>query len=140
MCTDCGENDFVLENNWRTCIHCGLENQYQPKYYVSYALPRHEHRRQYYSRAKRFTKVLRYMKSELIAEYFEPILELYSLIEFLWNINPNKNRKYFFSQKVMLWFILDRLGIPLHVPVLKNEDRSIEQIKRIRKLVHEKTL
>ena len=135
MCSNCEKNDFVVVNNWKTCTNCGLESDYVPKYYVSYALPRREYRRQYYSRAKRFTKVLWGMKSDLIGQYFEEILQSYSFIEFLWNMKPNKSRKYFFSQKVILWYILDRLQIPVVVPVLKNKERSNTQIRSINELL-----
>ena len=135
MCSTCGKSHFVLANNHQTCVNCGTENEYTPKYYVSYAMPRQEYRRQYYSRAKRFTKVLWGMKSDIIANYFEPILELYSLVEFLWNIKPNKVRKYFFSQKVILWFILKNFEIPIKVPLLKNKERSEKQLKTITELI-----
>ena len=130
MCS-CGSTDFVVENNWETCIRCGLENNYEPKFFTSYALPRHVYRRQYYSRAKRFTKVLLDMENELIAKSFEDILELYSLIEFHWINHRNKTRKYFYSQRVVLWFILQKLNIPINVPVLKNKERSLDQIGSI---------
>ena len=135
MCTDCSGTDFAVIENWNTCLSCGLQAAYAPKYYTSYALPRAEFRRQYYSRAKRFTKVLRNMKSEVIASMFECILQMYSLLEFRWNMKVNKTRKYFFSQKMVLWFILKRLDIPLIVPVLKNKDRGELQIDAMDKLI-----
>ena len=135
MCSTCGESHFVLVNNYQTCVNCGTENEYTPKYYVSYAMPRSEYRRQYYSRAKRFTQVLRSMKSDVIAENFEEILELYSLIEFLWNMKSDKTRKYFFSQKVILWYILQYFEIPIKVPLLKNKERSQKQLETIIELV-----
>ena len=134
MCS-CGESQFVVVNNYQTCVNCGRENEYCPKYYVSYAMPRQEYRRQYYSRAKRFTKVLWRMKSDIIGKYFEHILEMYSLIEFLWNMKHDKDRKYFFSQKVILWYILKYFEIPIEVPLLKNKERSQKQLKTITELV-----
>ena len=138
MCTECGGTDFAIIENWDTCLSCGLQGSYTPKYYTSYALPRAEYRRQYYSRAKRFTKVLKYMKSDIIASRFECILQMYSLLEFLWNMKVDKTRKYFFSQKMVLWFILKRLDIPLTVPVLKNKERGADQILSMEKLIPEK--
>ena len=137
MCTECGGTEFAVIENWNTCLSCGLQGRYTPRYYTSYALPRHEYRRQYYSRAKRFTKVLKNMRSEIIADRFECILQMYSILEFLWNMKPNKTRKYFFSQKMVLWFILKHLGIQLTVPVLKNKDRGMEQILAMSKLIPE---
>ena len=92
-------------------------------------------RRQYYSRAKRFMKVLKGMRSDIIGANFEHILQTYSYIEFLWNMKPDKIRKYFFSQKVVLWFILQRLEIKLDVPVLKNKDRTLEQVTSMEALL-----
>ena len=137
MCTECDGTDFAVIENWNTCLSCGLQGVYRPKYYTSYALPRMEFRRQYYSRAKRFTKVLRNMKSEVIASVFESILQMYSLLEFRWNMKVNKTRKYFFSQKMVLWFILNRIGIPLIVPVLKNKQRGELQIEAMDQLIAE---
>jgi hypothetical protein len=95
-------------------------------------------RRQYYSRARRFIKVLKGMKSEMVAEHFEDILQTYSFIEFLWNMKADKKRKYFYSQKVILWFILKRLGIMIEVPVLKNKERTKEQLLSINELLPDK--
>ena len=127
-CEGCQGTEFVRMDNYNTCIKCGRQAEYNCKYYTSYAMPVTQYRRQYYSRAKRFIKVLKGMKSELIAEHFEHILQTYSFIEFQWNMKPNKKRKYFFSQKVILWFILHRLGIMIKVPVLKNKERTTEQL------------
>ena len=137
LCSSCTGDDFAVIENWKTCLSCGLQCEYTPKYYVSYALPRSDFRRQYYSRAKRFTKVLKHMKNEIIAENFESILQLYSELEFRWNMKVNKSRKYFFSQKMVLWFILKYLEIPLKVPVLKNKERGACQIEAMMKLVQE---
>ena len=137
MCTECGGTDFSVIENWNTCLSCGLQGSYSPKYYTSYALPRQEYRRQYYSRAKRFTKVLKNMHSDIIGNSFECIMQMYSLLEFLWNMKANKTRKYFYSQKMVLWFILKRLDISLSVPVLKNKDRGTEQIISMQKLIPE---
>ena len=138
MCTECNGTDFAVIENWNTCLSCGLQGRYTPRYYTSYALPMAEFRRQYYSRAKRFTKVLKNMKSEVIASWFENIMQMYSRLEFRWNMKVDKIRKYFFSQKMVLWFILERLGIQLSVPVLKNKERGALQIHSMEKLISEK--
>ena len=135
-CSECGGTRFVTVDNYNTCIGCGVQAEYNPKYYQSYAQgPLYQIRRQYYSRAKRFTKVLKEMRSDLIGQHFEDILQLYSFIEFLWNMKPNKSRKYFYSQKVILWFILRRLNIGLNVPVLKNKVRSLSQVHSMNDLL-----
>ena len=61
----------------------------------------------------------------------ENILLLYGKLEFGWNVSAEKTRKYFFSQKVVLFFILKILEIDLEVPVLKNKDRTEEQLRRM---------
>ena len=77
------------------------------------------------------------MKSELIGEYSEEILCLYGRLEFLWNCSTEKKRKYFFSQKVVMYFILKILGIDLTVPLLKIADRTKEQLQSMCKLFPE---
>ena len=47
----------------------------------------------------------------------------------------DKKRKYFYSQKVILWFILKRLGIDIEVPVLKNKERTKEQVLSMNELL-----
>ena len=137
ICLGCQGTQFVRADNYNTCISCGIQAEYNPTYYTSYAAPVTSFRRQYYSRAKRFIKVLKEMKSELIAEHFEHILQTYSFIEFLWNMKVDKKRKYFYSQKVILWFILKRLGIDVEVPVLKNKERTKEQLLSMNELLPE---
>ena len=101
-CLGCKGTKFVKAENYNTCISCGRQAEYNPTYYTSYAMPVPNFRRQYYSRARRFIKVLKGMKSEMVAEHFEDILQTYSFIEFLWNMKADKKRKYFYSQKVIL--------------------------------------
>ena len=83
---------------------------------------------------KRFAKTLKSMKSEIIGRNTEAILNVYSSLEFSWNVSQEKTRKYFFSQKVILFFILDKLNIKLEVPVLKNKDRTEQQLGRMQEL------
>ena len=136
-CRECGGTHFVRADNYNTCTTCGVQAEYNCKYYNSYANGNvmSLFRRQYYSRAKRFMKVLKGMRSDIIGANFEHILQTYSYIEFLWNMKPDKTRKYFFSQKVVLWFILQRLEIKLDVPVLKNKDRTLEQVTSMEALL-----
>ena len=75
------------------------------------------------------------MKSDVIGNWTEDILCLYSAIEFKFNMKQNKERKYFYSQKVVLFFILARLGINLIVPVLKNPDRTEIQVRSMEELL-----
>ena len=134
-CRECLGTNFVRADNYNTCTSCGVQAEYNCKYYTSYATPMSLFRRQYYSRAKRFVKVLKGMRSEIIGANFEHIMQTYSYIEFLWNMKLDKKRKYFFSQKVILWFILQRLGVGLDVPVLKNKERTLEQVTSMNDLL-----
>ena len=77
------------------------------------------------------------MKSELIGKHSEDILCMYGRLEFAWNCLREKKRKYFFSQKVVMYFILKILGIDLTVPLLKNADRTKEQLQSMCKLFPE---
>ena len=131
MTCPCGSTSTVLADNYNTCTSCGLMFEYEPKYVQGYSTPYQHVRKQYYSRIKRFRKKLLDMKSDLIGENTEPILQLYGVLEFGWNISKDKKRKYFFSQKVVLYFLLKVLKINLAVPVLKNKDRTEEQLKRM---------
>jgi len=105
--------------------------QYKPTYIQGYATPYLPTRKQYYSRIKRFAKKLLDMKSDIIGDNTERILLFYGLLEFAWNVSNKRTRKYFFSQKVVLFFILKALQISLEVPVLKNKERTEQQLNRM---------
>ena len=130
-CPSCESTDKVVANNYVTCTSCGLMYEYEPTYVQGYSTPYQHMRKQYYSRIKRFKKKLLDMKSDLIGEHTENILQMYGVLEFSWNICREKTRKYFFSQKVVLFFILKILSINLSVPVLKNKGRTDQQLKRM---------
>ena len=130
-CTDCGATENITENNYVTCTKCGLMFEYKPKYIQGYATPRLPSRKQYYSRIKRFAKKLLDMRCNVIGNNTERILLFYGLLEFAWNVSTKRTRKYFFSQKVVLFFILKALEISLEVPVLKNKERTEEQLLRM---------
>ena len=75
------------------------------------------------------------MRSDLISEHAEDILLLYGRLEFAWNNLFTKKRKYFFSQKVVMYFLLKILEIDIAVPLLKNKDRTKEQLESMVKLL-----
>ena len=130
-CT-CGNRGFAIVDNYQTCLNCGLCHEYMPKYVMSYSTPHVFQRKCYYSRIKRFQKKLREMHLQIIGENSEDILNMYGRLEFGWNMLPNKKRKYFFSQKVVLFFILTVLeidSIAAIVPLLKNKDRTEQQLR-----------
>ncbi len=109
--------------------------EYEPKYVQGYSSMQQRHRKQYYSRIKRFAKKLKEMKNDVIGKHTYDILTAYGLLEFGWNMTPRTKRKYFYSQKVVLFFILKNLEIDVEVPVLKNKDRTLEQIDAMKKIV-----
>ena len=130
-CRDCGSTKNINENNYLTCTNCGLMFEYKPKYVQGYATPNLPSRKQYYSRIKRFAKKLLEMRNDIIGYHTERILLFYGVLEFAWNVSFKRTRKYFFSQKVVLFFILAALEIDLEVPVLKNKERTDEQLARM---------
>ena len=134
-CSECGSTENIIENNYLTCTNCGLMFEYKPKYIQGYATPRLPNRKQYYSRIKRFAKKLLEMESDVIGDNTERILLFYGLLEFAWNVCDKRTRKYFFSQKVVLFFILAALKIDLSVPVLKNKERTEEQLARMAEIL-----
>ena len=134
-CPKCSETHSLVLQNFRTCVACGAMFEYEPKYVQSYSSLQIRTRKQYYSRIKRFAKKLMEMKNEVIAKNTNNILNAYGLLEFGWNLTPHTKRKYFFSQKVVLFFILKNLEIDVAVPVLKNKDRTVQQIDAMTKIV-----
>jgi len=65
----------------------------------------------------------------------ESILDMYAFLEFMWNNKRDKERKYFFATKIMLYFILKHLEIEKEVPLLKNKDRNEKQLAALEKLL-----
>ena len=73
---------------------------------------------------------------KLLGESMEDILHAYSTIEFLWaTFPPNSNRKYFFSRKIVLFFIVNKLNLDVIVPVLKDEYRTKIQLENLKQLI-----
>ena len=134
MCTDCNSTHYVLENNYRTCIECGTEYLWEPTYVSGYTNPQNHVQPCYYSRIRRFQKKLNHMDNQLIREHQEDILNLYCKIEFAFNCVRIHKRKYFFSHKVMLYYILNKLRISVEVPVLKTAERTLLQLEQIESL------
>ena len=137
-CPECESDNMRVLDNWLTCIDCGTvdNNEYRPTWVHSYNCPQLPRRRQYYSRCKRFLQYVREMKSDVLGNAMEAILTLYSSVEFFWLLRVTE-RKYFFSRKVILAYIVKRLGLGISVPVLKDVERTTEQMKAIAALVVE---
>ncbi len=135
-CPGCESTNSIHVDNYKTCTDCGRMYVYQPVYTSGYSGQQRPFRKQYYSRIKRFIKRLQDINDSTLNSYNEEILYIYADLEFIW-INSLKQRKYFFSQKVVLFFILEYLGIEVTVPVLKNKDRTETQLLRMRTLIRE---
>lgn len=136
QCTACDSDRCVNVDNYLTCTKCGLMFEHCPKYVISYNCPQVPRRRQYYSRCKRFKKYVQCFRQDVLFKQMEDILYAYSTIEFLWSTLKRKDgRKYFFSRKVVLFFIVDNLELGVEVPVLKDAERTEKQLTSLKKIV-----
>ena len=112
--------------------------EHRPKYVVSYNCPQMPRRRQYYSRCKRFKKYVQWFRFDKLSKRMEDILYAYSTIEFLWmTLKKNDTRKYFFSRKVVLFFIVENLELEVTVPVLKDQERTDKQLESLQLILVE---
>jgi hypothetical protein len=110
--------------------------EHRPTYVASYSCPQVPRRRQYYSRCKRFKKYVQFFGFEALFSNMENILCAYSTIEFLWSTMKRENdRKYFFSRKVVLFFIVDNLELGVEVPVLKDAERTEKQLHSLLNII-----
>ena len=129
-CTECGEDAVHHIANHMTCTHCGLENRYAPVFTSSYNNPSTRRPRAYYCRAKRFKNWFHSLNLDL-QKHTEAILSLYTLIEFHWACRKKK-RRYFFSRKVLLYYITRLLDLPYeNCPLLKDEERIKDQLSEL---------
>ena len=135
-CTSCNSDKVVNLDNYLTCTQCGVMFEHSPKYVTSYNCQQVPRRRQYYSRCKRFKKYVQFFNFEPLFEHMEDILYAYCMIEFLWSsMKRQDGRKYFFSRKVVLFFIVDNLELEVTVPVLKDQERTDKQLESLSKIV-----
>ena len=135
-CELCGCDDLREIECYLTCLGCGNMSEHVPKYVQGYATPRKYMRKQYYSRIKRFAKTLQDMKNELVGTNTAAILRIYGNLEFGWSMQPTRTRRYFFSQKVVLFFILKTLQLDLDVSVLKNKERTETQLAEMEAIMN----
>jgi hypothetical protein len=136
QCTACDSQKCINIDNFLTCTQCGLMFEHRPTYVTSYNCPQVPRRRQYYSRCKRFKKYVQVFGFEPLFSNMENILYAYSTIEFLWStMKRDDGRKYFFSRKVVLFFIVENLQLGVEVPVLKDEERTEKQLKSLHSIL-----
>ena len=131
---ECGSKDFFVIDNYNTCLGCGMCHEYAPVMTFSYNHPYNTRPRAYYCRVKRFKQYVKDQKNNILSGCIDEILDLYNYIEFFWGVSE-RNRRYFFSRKVMLFFIVTRLGLNIKTPLLKDKERTVEQLASIEKLV-----
>ena len=133
-CETCGGTHLVQLESYLVCTACGTEKK--NNIYVSgYGNPILHKRLQYYSRIKRFRKTVMDLRCNTLGNAMDSILDMYAFLEFMWNNKRDKERKYFFATKIMLYFILKYLEIEKEVPLLKNKDRNEKQLAALEKLL-----
>jgi hypothetical protein len=130
MLCKCGSSTFAIVDNYNTCLECGNCAEYAPTMTFSYNHPCSHRLRAYYCRVKRFKQYVFAQKQQLLYDFIDEILDLYNYVEFFWGVYK-KTRKYFFSRKVMLFFIVERLGLDIKVPLLKDQVSNISQLESI---------
>ena len=127
------ENSTFIEGQ-KCCTDCGSylgERIYITSYNRSFS-----YRRQpIYSRQKRFYHYLVQNKDSNIQEAREEIMLLFSRIEFFWNLQKQRVRKYFFNRSVTLFCILNELGIPTNMRTLKDQERVFNQCARMKEIL-----
>ena len=133
-CDNCGGTHLVQIDAYLVCTVCGLEKE-NAVYVAGYSNPMLHKRMQYYSRLKRFRKTVMELRCDKLGRAMDDILDLYAFLEFMWNNSRERTRKYFFATKVMLYFIVGRLGIEKEVPLLKNKDRNKRQLAALERLL-----
>ena len=135
-CSSCGSDQIFQVDNHLTCISCGNQCQYSPVFTWSYSNPRSGFKsKAYYSRAKRFRNWFWSLGFPELKHQTEPILQLYQLIEFHWACRQS-SRRYFFSRKVILYYICRFLELEIveQLPMLKDEQRTLAQFESLQKI------
>ena len=109
MVTKCCGAISAIAQNSEWCTACGTEIESQVQWVSSYNNP-NSYRQRYpvYSRTKRFKEYIMELKTPVIYWNFEPIMDLFGLLEFHWGIKGAKNRKYFFNKACVLFYIVEK--------------------------------
>ena len=130
----CEHENCTFTEGQKCCTDCGSylgERVYITSYNRSFS-----YRRQpIYSRQKRFYHYLVQNKDSNIQEAREEIMLLFSRIEFFWNLQKQRVRKYFFNRSVTLFCILNELGIPTNMRTLKDQERVLNQCARMKEIL-----
>ena len=114
-CTSCGTTTSEQMYTWSYNHHCAPLEQ-----------------RAVYNRTKRFTEFIRSLRKNEFRGKLNDILDVYNQIEFYFGLHvKGVERKYFYSRKVVLFYIAKRLGIEVVLPLLKDTERNEVQLKSI---------
>ena len=131
-CKQCGSTALFQIEGMLTCTECGAatEKQAFTWSYNHHSAPMNQ--RAVYNRTKRFTEYIRSLKRNAFLGKLNDILDIYNQIEFYFALHvKGVERKYFYSRKVVLFYIADRLGIDVVLPLLKDEERNKAQLQSI---------
>ena len=133
ICKSCGSSNLCQVESHLTCTDCGLMCSHRPIYTWSY---NHKHslmrQRAIYNRSKRFVEFIRSFKNDEFNGMLNQILDMYNLIEFYFAMHvKGVERKYFYSRKVVLFYIAKRLELDIELPLLKDKERNESQIRSI---------
>ena len=123
----------------KCCTDCGTYLN-ERIYITSYSRSFSYRRQPLYSRQKRFYNFLLRNTDTKVRENVEPIMLLFSKIEFLWNLRKKKERKYFFNRYVTLFFILKQLHILTEMRTLKDKERVAAQCLTMAELLKNSSL
>ena len=131
-CKSCESTAMFQIEGRLTCTSCGTTTD-QQAYTWSY---NHQcsplQQRAIYNRTKRFIEFIRSLKKNEFLVRLNDILDIYNQIEFYFGIHvKGVERKYFYSRKVVLFYIAKKLGIDVALPLLKDDQRNETQLQSI---------
>ena len=122
----CSHENTTFCDGQKCCTDCGTYLG-QRIYITSYNRSFSYRQQPIYSRQKRFYHFLLKKQDPKIQDAVEKIMCLFSRIEFFWNLQKTRERKYFFNRSVTLFFILSHFEIPTNMHTLKDPERVIRQ-------------
>ena len=131
-CKSCGSTAMFQIEGRMTCTSCGTttSEQMYTWSYNHHCAPLEQ--RAVYNRTKRFTEFIRSLRKNEFRGKLNDILDVYNQIEFYFGLHvKGVERKYFYSRKVVLFYIAKRLGIEVVLPLLKDTERNEVQLKSI---------
>ena len=131
-CQNCGNDRLMQDDNQLVCTECGTVSE-QPIFTWSYSQSTCPFaQRAVYNRTKRFVEFIRSLGRHQFRGRLGDILDLYNRIEFYFGLHvKGHERKYFYSRKVVLHYIAQRLEIDVDLPLLKDPQRNKAQLKSI---------